>query len=124
MTRFKFIVLFIVLLIPTSATGTMLHEAAKAGDIERVKRLLAARADTEARDRDGFTALRRAAIRGHGAVVKVLLEGGADMGRGMSTEGRRCGGRQAGGHGDVVKGVAGGWGGYGGEGYGRIRGVA
>ena len=50
----RFIVLFIVLLIPTSATGTMLHEAAKAGDVERVKRLLAARADTEAKDdRDG-----------------------------------------------------------------------
>ncbi len=80
MTRFRFMMLFILLLIPTSATAerTALHDAAGGGDVAEVKKFLDNGADTEAKDEYGFTALHEAAGRGHGDIVKVLLEYGAD----------------------------------------------
>ncbi len=55
-----------------------LHWAAKAGQVEVVKLLLAAGADKEAQDKDGFRPLHRAADRGHVEVVKALLAAGAE----------------------------------------------
>ena len=48
-------------------------------DIAEVKRLLKARADVNACDEDGDTALMWAVFKGHKDVVKVLLEAGADV---------------------------------------------
>ena len=81
MTTFRFILLFILLLIPTAASGerTALHEAAAASQADEVTRLLKAGADVEARDRFGQTALHEAASKGHLGIVKVLLEHGADV---------------------------------------------
>ena len=79
MTRFRFMMLFILLLIPTSAIGELmpLHEAARKGDVEEVKRLLDNGADVWAQDM-GTTALYWAAF-DHVEVVKVLLEHGANV---------------------------------------------
>ena len=77
----RFILLFILLLIPTAATGggTALITAAQSGDVAKVKKLLDAGADVEARTKDGRTALHEAAAAGNAAVVKLLLEHGADV---------------------------------------------
>ena len=56
-----------------------MHTAAREGEVDVVKVLLAAGADVEAKDEDGRTALHRAARAGHGDIVKVLIEGGADV---------------------------------------------
>ena len=53
------------------------HDAASAGDLVRVSRLIAAGEDLEERDRIG-TPLHHAAARGQAAVVALLLEAGAD----------------------------------------------
>ena len=54
---FRFMLLFILLLIPTAATGerTALHEAAAKGHLGIVKALLEAGADAEARGMMGQT---------------------------------------------------------------------
>ena len=77
---FRFILLFILLLIPTAASGerTALHEAAERSQADEVTRLLEAGADVEARDNFGRTALYGAASKGDLGIVKVLLEHGAD----------------------------------------------
>ncbi len=76
--RFRGILLVLVLLTPACG-GTALHQAAKSGDVAKVKRLLEhGEADAEARDEDGRTALYVAAKAGKAAVVKQLLEAGAD----------------------------------------------
>ena len=50
------------------------------GDLEALKMLLAAGADTEvADDPDGLTPLLKASVRGYAEVVRVLIEGGADV---------------------------------------------
>ena len=55
-------------------------KAAKAGDIEKVKLLLATDASLiHARDTDGSTALHCATWRGHQAMVAFLLSQGADV---------------------------------------------
>ncbi len=54
-----------------------LIRAAKEGDTETVKTLLAAGADVHAKDRDGETALMQAAWHGHTAIVQILKEAGA-----------------------------------------------
>ena len=54
--------------------------AAKSGDLERVKALLATGADLlDARDKDGSTPLHCAVWKGHKEVVKLLLEARADV---------------------------------------------
>lgn len=69
--------------VPPSATQIGrydgLFKAAHDGDIEAVKREVAAGADLEARDGDGRTAVHIAAFASHEAVVEVLAAAGADM---------------------------------------------
>ena len=65
-----------------------LVEAVEAGDAPGVGAALAAGADPNARLRGGATHLMRAAARGDLAVVRTLLEGGADAGAQRGT-GRR-----------------------------------
>ena len=80
MTTVRLILLFILLLIPTAASGERpaLITAAQSGDVATVKKLLDAGADVEARAKNGRTALHMAADKGHLKIVKVLLEAGAD----------------------------------------------
>lgn len=55
-------------------------KAAKSGDAERVRALLAEdKSLNSARDKDGSTALHCAVWKGHQQVVALLLEGGADV---------------------------------------------
>jgi ankyrin repeat protein/beta-lactamase regulating signal transducer with metallopeptidase domain len=57
-----------------------LYEAAKAGDLAEVKRLIAKAADLNAFDKeDGLTPLGVAANRGHTEIVKILLDSGAKV---------------------------------------------
>lgn len=102
------ILLLVILLIPTAATGsetggsalhrdrgatvvlvshetgeeggwTPLHRAAYGGDADTIKDLVAAGADVDARDQNGMTPLHGAALEGHVNVVKVLVAAGADV---------------------------------------------
>jgi ankyrin repeat protein len=59
--------------------GDALRRAASAGDLAKVKELLAAGVDVNAANAYGGTALAFAADRGHTAVVELLLERGADV---------------------------------------------
>jgi len=63
-----------------SAVGTPLMRAADAGRVDEVRRLLRNGADANEKmdDLGGLNALMLAARRGHLAVIKVLLEAGAD----------------------------------------------
>jgi len=60
---------------------TPLMDAAKSGDIARVKQLLAGGADVNARDQRGYTALMHASMGLHDRadVVRILLSAGADL---------------------------------------------
>lgn len=58
--------------------GQALHTAVLAGAHEKVRDLLDAGADVDARDEDGETALIKAAARADAAMVELLLERGAD----------------------------------------------
>jgi ankyrin repeat protein len=53
--------------------------AAEDGRLDRVKKLLKAGVDPNARCKDGFTALMCAAARGHSDVVVALLGSGAEL---------------------------------------------
>jgi len=54
-----------------------LLNACKDGDLEKVKQLLESRADVNARNKDGKTALRIALEEGHKEIVKLLKSYGA-----------------------------------------------
>jgi len=56
-----------------------LIEAARWGDLEKVKKLLDRGADVNARDKDGWTPLHWASVHGHLDVIKLLVERGADV---------------------------------------------
>ena len=60
-------------------TGTHLIDAAWAGRIEEVKRLLEQGVHVDDVDQDGHTALHAASHRGNVDVVTVLLEAGAAL---------------------------------------------
>eukprot|EP00438_Fugacium_kawagutii_P011716 Skav213091 [mRNA] locus=scaffold512:89742:90458:- [translate_table: standard] len=67
-----------------------LHEAAQEGNTEKIQELLIARADVNAKNEKGWTALMLAAFVGHEASVCLLLEARANVkaanndGRGLS----------------------------------------
>ncbi len=52
--------------------NTLLHSAVVSGDIDEVKRLLAAGADPRIANRDGKTAAHAAAILGHTEIEELL----------------------------------------------------
>jgi ankyrin repeat protein len=53
--------------------NTLLHGAVVSGDIDEVKRLLAAGADPGIANRDGKTPVHAAAILGHAEIEELLL---------------------------------------------------
>ncbi len=69
------------------AAGTDLHEAAAAGDVERLRSLLAAGRTPEARDTKGRTALIAAVEAEQRSAAEFLLDHGADV-NGRSEHGR------------------------------------
>ena len=73
----------LALLIPLPACsqnlGSQLLKAASGGETEKVKALLKAGADVDAKDNDGWTPLMLAASRGHTDTVQALLDAGADV---------------------------------------------
>ena len=56
-----------------------LHQAAAEGDVEQVKKLLAAGASVNAKDSDGNTPLNRAVKAGQQAIVMLLIDKGSDV---------------------------------------------
>ena len=59
--------------------GPNIHEAAEAGNIEVVKQHLAAGADVNIQDFDGWTPLHWAAMEGHKKTAELLIANGADV---------------------------------------------
>jgi len=57
----------------------MLHRPAETGDASILETMLACGFDPRVRDKDGVTALHRAAMGGHVDAVRVLLQYGADV---------------------------------------------
>jgi ankyrin repeat protein len=74
---------FIILLLPIIASAQNVNDdliaAAKRGDVEAVRALIAKGANVNTRTTYGATALHFAADRGHLEVVKALVEAGADV---------------------------------------------
>ena len=64
--------------LPVMADG-LLHEAAKEGDVAKIRTLLNKGAQVNARSKGGFTPLHDAALNGHVEAIRVLLEAGADV---------------------------------------------
>ena len=62
-----------------ASDGEALIDAAKKGDVAKVKTLLAEGANIDHQDRRGLTALMWASMRGHVPVVEVLLAQGAKV---------------------------------------------
>jgi ankyrin repeat protein len=65
-------------MIPTLGR-TLLHLAARSGDVDECRRQLALGAFVDARDDLGWTPLGMAAAKGHADVVGILLDHGADL---------------------------------------------
>ena len=66
-----------------------LHKAAKKGDLEQIKALLAGRANVDSVTSNGWTPLQIAAENGHEEVVKTLLKGGANVNAVLPSGGTR-----------------------------------
>ena len=64
---------------PVQVSYFEFRQAARDGNLARVRELLAAGADVDAPDHNGVTALMKASLNGLGAVVDVLLAAGADV---------------------------------------------
>ncbi|MEN6426655.1 MAG: ankyrin repeat domain-containing protein [Phycisphaerales bacterium] len=62
-----------------SGVQRSLHDAAVAGDLVGVQRLLSDGVDVNSRDREGYTALHHAARQAHQELVKLLIEKGAEV---------------------------------------------
>lgn len=56
-----------------------IHHAAQAGDLRKLRELLAGGADPDATDQTGKTALHWAAMNGHEALAAALLDAGANV---------------------------------------------
>ncbi len=70
----------LALLISISCSpNSQLIEAASRGETKKVKALLDAEADVEAKNNNGHTALMLAALSGNTDTAKALLEAGADL---------------------------------------------
>jgi ankyrin repeat protein len=75
-----------------NAQGNDLFNAARDGDLSRVKGLLASGADVNVKNSDGATALFAASFSGHLDVVQALLANGAQVNvksNGATAQGRR-----------------------------------
>ncbi|MBX3114657.1 MAG: ankyrin repeat domain-containing protein [Fimbriimonadaceae bacterium] len=59
--------------------GTPLHQAAKAGDFEEVKRLVESGVDPKIKDENGERAAWEAFGRGHYEIGKYLVDQGGDL---------------------------------------------
>lgn len=66
-------------IIANADNNQVLIEAAKQGELEKVKSLLDGGADINGKDKNGFTALMWASSKGHLEIVKLLLDKGADI---------------------------------------------
>jgi len=64
------------------APDISIHKAAQEGNIEAVKQHLAAGADVNAKDEDGWTPLHLAAEEGHKEIAELLIDKGADVNAG------------------------------------------
>jgi ankyrin repeat protein len=71
--------LLTLLLSVTPTRAESFHEAAKAGNLEMVKQLVASGADVNARDTNEETPLHKAIWNGHFEVAKYLVDKGADV---------------------------------------------
>ena len=58
---------------------TSIHEAARVGNVEAVKKHLAAGTYVNAKENDGLTPLHYAALAGHKEIVELLIAAGADV---------------------------------------------
>jgi ankyrin repeat protein len=77
----RFLIIFAITslaFIGTALAGPI-HDAAKAGDVAKVRQLLANGAKVDARAKSGRTPLHWAARGGHADVVKALLAAGAKV---------------------------------------------
>jgi len=73
------VVTLVVCFAPSFAKADQLHDAAEKGDVTKVKQLLNAGADVNAKTNTGSTALIIAAGQGHIEVVEALLDNKADV---------------------------------------------
>ena len=71
------------------APNIPIHEAAEKGDLETIKKHIAAKTDINSQDgKDGETPLHRAISRGQTEAVKLLIESGADVNIGRKRDGQ------------------------------------
>lgn len=71
------------------ASSDALHKAAERGDLDEIKKLLAANADINSQDgKDGETPLLRAITRSQTEAAKLLIESGADVNLGRKRDGQ------------------------------------
>ena len=71
------------------APNVPIHEAAEKGDLETIKKHIAAKTDINSQDgKDGETPLHRAITRGQTEAAKLLIESGADVNIGRKRDGR------------------------------------
>ena len=73
------IVVLVVSLCSVSIYSMDIFHAAKTGNIDRVRELIAAGANVNQQDNNGLTPLHWAAENGHQAVVQALIAAGADI---------------------------------------------
>ena len=80
--RWKLIMVYIyavIFLLSGFAVAEPIHEAAKEGDLAKVKSLIAEGSDVNVRDENGFTPLHFAAYRGYKDVAELLILKGANV---------------------------------------------
>ena len=75
--RLMMALVLVCLWFSTALMAAPIHDAAREGDEHRVRELLAAGADVNAKDEVGWTPLHSAAVSGQVGVMKTLLAAGA-----------------------------------------------